>query len=102
VPAILWAIGASIIASIVIHIIVSIASPKDADKRDARDKQIDRRGELVGRWFVIAGALAALVLAMLQLPHFWIANVIYLGFVLSAILASVAKIVFYRRGMPAW
>jgi hypothetical protein len=30
--------------------------------------------------------------------YFWIANVIYLGFVLSAVAGSVVKLVAYRRG----
>ena len=33
---------------------------------------------------------------------FWIANVIYLGFVLSGIVASIAKLVAYRRGFQSW
>jgi hypothetical protein len=41
-------------------------------------------------------------MAMAELPHFWIANVIYLGFVLSAVLGSTLKIVAYRRGLPGW
>jgi hypothetical protein len=39
---------------------------------------------------------------MAELPYFWIANAVYLAFFLSAALASVAKIVAYRRGLPAW
>jgi hypothetical protein len=37
-------------------------------------------------------------LAMAEGDHFWIANAIYLAFVLSALTASVVKIVAYRRG----
>ncbi len=51
----------------------------------------------------MAGALGGLALAMLRAEPFWIANAIYLGFFLSAILGSIAKIVAYRRGLPsAW
>jgi hypothetical protein len=46
--------------------------------------------------------VAALLMAMAEWDHFWIANVIYLAFVLSAILGSVAKIVAYRRGFQPW
>jgi hypothetical protein len=42
--------------------------------------------------------VAALVLAMAEADHFWIANAVYLAFVLSALLGSAAKIVAYRRG----
>ena len=102
VPAMLWTIGASIIVSIVAHIIVAIASGKGADKKDQRDRQIYRMGEYTGQSFVVAGALAAMLMALFELDYFWIANVIYLAFALSAILSTVAKLVSYRRGMPAW
>lgn len=48
------------------------------------------------------GAVAALLMAMAELDHFWIANTIYLAFVLSAILGSMAKIAAYREGFQQW
>ena len=48
------------------------------------------------------GALGALVLAMIEGDGFWIANTVYLCFVLSAILSSITKLVAYRRGVPTW
>jgi hypothetical protein len=45
---------------------------------------------------------AALAMSLAELDHFWIANVIYLAFVLSAIIGSVAKIFAYRRGFQSW
>ena len=102
VPAMLGTIGAAIVVSILLHIVVGIISRKDAGKKDQRDRQIYRMGEYVGQSFVVAGAIAAMLLAMFELPHFWIANVLYLAFVLSAILGTIAKLVSYRGGMPAW
>ena len=102
VPAMLGTIGAAIVVSILLHIIVGVISRKDAGKKDQRDRQIYRMGEYVGQSFVVAGAIAAMLLAMFELPHFWIANVLYLAFVLSAILGTIAKLVSYHRGMPAW
>ena len=102
VTAMLGTIGAAIVVSILLHIIVGVISRKDAGKKDQRDRQIYRMGEYVGQSFVVAGAIAAMLLAMFELPHFWIANVLYLAFVLSAILGTIAKLVSYRRGMPAW
>lgn len=102
VPAMLWTIGASIIVSIIVHIIVAIVSGKDAGKKDQRDRQIDRMGEYTGQSFVVAGALAAMLMALFEFDYFWIANVIYLAFALSAILSTIAKLLSYRRGMPAW
>jgi ABC-type polysaccharide/polyol phosphate export permease len=102
VPAMLGTIGAAIVVSILLHIIVVIASRKDLGKKDQRDRQIYRMGEYVGQSFVVAGAIAAMLLAMFELPHFWIANVLYLAFILSAILGTITKLVSYRRGLPAW
>jgi hypothetical protein len=47
----------------------------------------------------VAAAAAALVMAMAKADYFWIANVIYLGFVLWAVVGSVLKLVAYRRGL---
>ena len=102
VAPLLWTVGASIAASIALHAVMGIASPRDAGKKDQRDKEIYRFGEYIGQSFVVIGGVAALLMAMAELDHFWIANVIYLTFVLSAILGSVAKIVAYRRGFQPW
>ncbi|WP_113704229.1 hypothetical protein [Nonomuraea lactucae] len=94
----LWVVGAAIVAAIVLHILVSIASPRSDGRKDQRDKEIHRFGDYIGQSFVVLGGVAALAMSLAELDHFWIANVIYLGFVLSAILSSVAKIVAYRWG----
>jgi hypothetical protein len=102
VGAMLWTIGAAIAASIVGRIVVAIAWPKDADKRDQRDREIHRFGEHIGQSFVVVGAVAALGLAMAEVDHIWIANAVYLAFVLSALLGSTARIFAYRRGFQSW
>jgi len=100
VPAILWTIGASIATSIVIHMF--IGAKKNVDKKDPRDRDIYRRGEYIGQSFLVLGALGAMLLAMFEFDTFWIANALYLAFILSAILSFIAKSVFYRRGLPTW
>ena len=102
VSTLLWAMGAWMAASIVAHIAAAIASPKDADKKDQRDREISRFGEYIGQSFVVIGGVAALAMAMAELDHFWIANVIYLAFALSSVLGATAKIVAYRRGFQQW
>jgi hypothetical protein len=102
VAPLLWTVGSSIAVSIALHAVVGISSPRDAGKKDQRDREIYRFGEYIGQSFVVIGGVAALLMAMAELEHFWIANVIYLTFVLSAILGSVAKIVAYRRGFQPW
>lgn len=70
----------------------------DVGRSDERDKDIDRRGELVGYYVSSAGVVGVLALAMLRYDQFWIANALYLSFALGAFVASAAKIVRYRRG----
>jgi MFS family permease len=96
----LWTIGGAIIAGILGAIVVSILTRSQA--KDARDREIYRRGEAVGSAFVVIGALSALILSWLEIDHFWIANAVYLCFVLSGILGFIAKSVMYRRGLPTW
>lgn len=98
----LWTIGGAIIAGIVGRILVEIVSPSDSTRGDVRDKEIDRLGERVGSSFIVIGGVGALALAMLDADAFWIANALYLGFVLSAILSSVTKVIVYRKGVPTW
>ncbi|GAB3187624.1 hypothetical protein FHX75_11706 [Micromonospora palomenae] len=100
--ALLWSIGGAIVASILLHIVVSIVSPEGANQSDQRDREIHRTGEHIGQSFVVVGAVAALGMALARWDHFWIANVIYLCFVLSAVVGSTAKIVAYRRGFQSW
>ena len=92
----------AIVATIVLNIAVAIAEPKGAATTDQRDRQIYRFGEYVGQVFVVIGAVMALALAMAELAHFWIANLLYLSLVLSAALGSLTKIVAYRRGFHPW
>lgn len=102
VPIMLWTIGGAIVASILLNIIGSIILRDGQEKKDQRDREIYRFGEYIGQSFLVIGGVAALVMAMVEFPYFWIANAVYLAFVLSAALASVAKVIGYRRGLPAW
>jgi hypothetical protein len=99
VSVLLWTVGASILASIVGNVVVETARPSDSRQRDVRDRDIARFGEYVTRWCVFAAATAAMCMAMARWDYFWIANVIYLGFTLWAISASVVRLVAYRRGL---
>jgi len=99
VSALLLAFGVSIVISVVVRVVLETARPSDSRRRDVRDRQIYRLGEYAGHWFVIGGATAALLMAMARWEYFWIANVIYLGFVLGTIVGSVVKLVAYRRGL---
>ena len=98
----LWSIGAAVVVAVLGKVVIAARWPRDANQRDDRDREIDRFGEHVGQSFVVIGLVAALVLAMLNVDDFWIANAAYLAFVLSAALASVAKIAAYRGSFQPW
>jgi MFS family permease len=102
VSTLLWTVGVSIAGSIVLNIVAAIVSPRDAGKADRRDREINRAGERVGQSMLVLGGVAALVMALAEVSYFWIANVIYLAFVLSALIASATKIVAYRQGFRVW
>lgn len=98
----LWTIGGAIVTGIIGRILVEIVSPSESTKGDIRDREIDRLGERVGNSFVIIGGVGALILAMFDVDTFWIANALYLGFVMAAVLSGITKVIAYRRGVPAW
>lgn len=102
VPLLLGTIGGAIVAAIVLNVAVGIASPRTERLVDERDRRIARLGDTVGNSFVAIGAVAALVLAFVEADHFWIANALYLGFVLSALLGALARIGSYREGLHEW
>jgi hypothetical protein len=99
VSTMLWTIGIAIALSILGNVVVAISKPSEADKSDVRDKDINRFGEYVGGVVLAVGMLAPFVLALTESDYFWIANAMYLAFVLSAFTSSVVKVVAYRRGL---
>lgn len=92
-----WTVVAAIVVSIIGNIAVAIGSRRNA-RVDQRDREIHRFGERVGQSFVVIGAVAAMIMALVDVDQFWIANAIYLGFVLSMVLTSVARLAAYRWG----
>ena len=99
VPTLLITTVASMVAATIGHSAIEMARPSESRRPDVRDKEIGRSGDLVGRWFVIFGSAAAFIMASAGWDRFWIANVIYLGFVLWAVVGSTVKVVAYRHGL---
>ncbi|WP_062347043.1 hypothetical protein [Herbidospora yilanensis] len=97
VPVLLWSLGISVTVSIVVGIVTGMIGDRST-RTDVRDREIDQLGDRVGQAFTVLGALGAFVLALTEAPYFWIANTIYLGFALSMIVGSLAKVVAYRQG----
>jgi NADH:ubiquinone oxidoreductase subunit 6 (subunit J) len=96
------AIAGFVVANVLGNVAAAVSNPREADQGDERDQAIDRFGERVGNWLIVAGAIAALVLAMAMIDQFWIANSIFLGFLAAAIVSALAKIAAYRGWIQRW
>ena len=103
VPLMLWTIGLSIAASIVVSILWGIfAGMRDPDgvgRSDQRDRDISRMGSRVGQAFMVIAGLGVIVLCAFEADWFWIANCMFYGFALSAMVGGVASVIAYRRGL---
>jgi len=103
VPIMLWTIGGSIAASIVVSIVWGIlAGMRDPDgvgASDQRDRDIARMGSRVGQAFLVIAGLGVIVLCAVEADWFWIANTMFFGFALSAMVGGVASVIAYRRGL---
>lgn len=95
----LLAIGAAIVLAIVFSIVLGIFSGRNAGKSDPRDRDINRLGEYVAGTVLGVAMIGPFGLALAEFDHFWIANAIYLAFVLSALVGTTVKLVAYRRGL---
>jgi MFS family permease len=103
VPIMLWTIGASIVASILLSIVWGMLAagrdPEGVGRSDQRDRDIERAGDRVGQAFLVLGGLGAIALCAVEADAFWIANAVFFGFALSAIVGGVARVIMYRRGL---
>jgi hypothetical protein len=98
----LGSIGVSVGVSVLGSIAAAVSAPSEADTRDERDASIYRYGDMVGFVTLSIAALGALALAMVRADPFWIANALYLAFVVAALVSTGVKLFAYRRGLPPW
>jgi len=98
----IWTIVGFIVANILGMIGAAITNPREADKKDQRDKEIDRFGERVGNSIIIAGSCAALVMALTKQDYFWIANSVFVAGLAAALLSAVTKIAAYHGPFQKW
>ncbi|MGB0953823.1 MAG: hypothetical protein ACPG31_11395, partial [Planctomycetota bacterium] len=100
----IWSVVATIVVSIVGSILIAIpAAVKDgcSDEEfeaDERDKDIDRRGEVVGYIVFSIGVLNALILTIAEADHFWIGNTIYASGAIASVVGCIVKLTLYKRG----
>lgn len=102
-PLMLWTIGIGIVATIVLSVVWGIvAGARDPDgvgKADIRDRDISRMGTRVEQSFLVIAGLGVIVLCAIGADVFWIANTMFAGFAVSAVVGGVARAVAYRRGL---
>lgn len=103
VPLMLWTIGLSIVAAIVVSIVWGIlAGMRDPDgvgRSDQRDRDISHMSTRVGQAFLVIAGLGVIIECAFELDWFWIANTMFYGFALSSIVGGVASVIAYRRGL---
>ncbi len=102
-PLMLWTIGGGIVATIVISVVWGILAgmrdPDGAGRSDIRDRDISRMGGRVEQAFVVIAGLGVIALCAVGADVFWIANTMYLGFAVSALIGGIARVIAYRRGL---
>lgn len=103
VPIMLWTIGGSIAAAIVLSILwgmfAGIRDPEGVGASDQRDRDIAHMSTRVQQAFLVIAGLAVLVLCAVEADWFWIANTMFFGFAISAIVGGIASVIAYRRGL---
>ncbi len=70
----------------------------DIDRKDERDAHIGARGDRVAFYVSSVLMVGVLAMAMLEWPHFWIANGVFAAFVAGGLVGSGVKLAAYHRG----
>lgn len=104
----LWALGVSVVGTIVGSIITAIGSaaatsargnnPKLELASDERDREIKRLGSRKTYGILGASMFVTLVLAMIGADLFWIGNAVFVFGTATALVETTVKIRAYRRG----
>ena len=97
--AIVIGIALAVVGRIVVEIVGQIADPGDRHETDVRDRDIGRFGEYFAGTILGIGMVVPFVLTLAEFEYFWIANAMYLVFVLSALVGAAVKLIAYRRGI---
>ncbi|HWS49965.1 MAG TPA: hypothetical protein VN241_03050 [Microbacterium sp.] len=102
-PLMLWTIGGSIVITIVLSVVwgmlAGLKDPDGAGRSDVRDRDISRMGSRVEQAFLVIAGLAVIALCAVGADVFWIANTMFAGFAVSAVVGGIARVIAYRRGL---
>lgn len=93
-------IAVSAVEAAMTHFSDKSLSDKDIEEmmstEDERDKSIDMLGEYRGGQFVSLVVFIALILIWVEVDMFWIANMLFVGGWVGALIASSVKMAAYR------
>ncbi|MBN6192009.1 hypothetical protein JQN58_34570 [Aneurinibacillus sp. BA2021] len=102
-PLMLWSIGGGIVGTILLSvawgILAGMRDPDGVGRSDIRDRDIGRMGARVEQAFVAIAGLGVIVLCGIGTDVFWIANTMFLGFFVAAVVGGIARVIAYRRGL---
>lgn len=99
----LWTIVGGIAGTVLVSILLGMVGarhPGDRPVEDVRDRDIAKTGSRVGQAFLVIGLLAGIGLSAVEADWFFIAQALYAGAALSALLDCTTRVVLYRVGMP--
>ncbi|MEU7819265.1 hypothetical protein [Catellatospora sp. NPDC049133] len=92
----LWAMGATVVGTILGSIVAAMLARDGHTESDVRDREIVRHGDRIAQNVLGFGAAAVLVLAMVRADQFWIGNVLFLLGAVGTTWGAVARIRAYR------
>lgn len=102
-PLMLWTIGLGIVVTIAVSIVWGLVAhrrdPEGTGRSDIRDRDISRLGGRVEQAFLVIAGLGVIGLCAVGADVFWIANTMFLGFAVSAIVGGIARVIACRRGL---
>jgi small-conductance mechanosensitive channel len=92
-------IGVAIVVTIIFHVVyTSLTGDKSDDRRDERDRDIDRRA-LTWAWYLLSfGLLGVIVGLALGTTAFKAMNMVLSLCILSEAFRDAARLILYRRG----
>jgi len=91
---VVFVVGAAILIGISDHKNLK----EEAEQGDERDRKIELKADAVGGNVLSALIVPALVMLMMDVQPFWVANALFLSLAVTAMLSFVIKAIDYRRG----
>ena len=88
----------AIVLNVAYVVVLAAFNPKEAGKKDMRDKDIVLRSFKSSYFVLIAFSALGLFLAVFEQQTFFIVNALALGMYLASLAGDASKLIAYRRG----